>query len=378
MTSKNPVLLSVIVSTRNRAKRLTTLIQCIGSQMNIENINFEIIIVDNNSTDNTKEVVYAFTEGSNLKIKYVVEQKVGLANARNAGILASKGSLLLFLDDDILFPKEFISNALFGVQEYPEFSIFGFRILPDWDEVALKKKNFKPPFWLTLKKPFNLIQSFLPIHDLGKEVLQYPNKRAQNPIGAAFIVKKEMLEKTGPFREDLGAGQSGLCEDTEFFWYSMLCGFKVLYWPYAAVYHPVLSDRIKISYLHKWCFNLGKSLYLIKTSGRIRKELKQNISSENNELNKFLFLLKNNISLLDSKIARVPIFLLIKLVFLILVLPLTIFLFIFKKPFYISVNLTKTIGEIKQAIYKQKTNDILKNISSRDEIYLQEEQKISI
>ena len=321
MTSKNPVLLSVIVSTRNRAKRLTTLIQCIGSQMNIENINFEIIIVDNNSTDNTKEVVYAFTEGSNLKIKYVVEQKVGLANARNAGILASKGSLLLFLDDDILFPKEFISNALFGVQEYPEFSIFGFRILPDWDEVALKKKNFKPPFWLTLKKPFNLIQSFLPIHDLGKEVLQYPNKRAQNPIGAAFIVKKEMLEKTGPFREDLGAGQSGLCEDTEFFWYSMLLGFKILYWPYAVVYHPVTPERLTVSYLHKWYFNLGKSLWLIKSKGRIA----------------------NKTGLEKSKL-----FLFLKLFLLILFLPLSLILLFIKRPFYLTTMAAKVAGELKQ------------------------------
>ena len=267
--SKSQVELSVIVSTRNRAKQLATVIQCLGSQKDIENLNWEIVIVDNNSSDNTKEVAYAFCEGTNLKVNYICEPKTGLSNARNSGILTSKGSFLLFIDDDVLIPKEFICNALFGVKEFPEFHIFGFRLLPDWQDIS------KPPFWFTIKKPLNLIQSFLPIHDLGGETLQYPNRKAKNPIGACFLVKKEVFEKLGPFREDLGAGQSGVCEDTEFFWYSMINQFKILYWPFASLYHPVDPERLTISYLHKWYFNLGKSLYLIKNTGRIYKLLKE-------------------------------------------------------------------------------------------------------
>ena len=132
MNMKTQIELSVVICTKNRAKQLATLIQCLGSQKNIEKLNWEIVIVDNNSNDNTKEVAYAFCEGSNLKINYIFEPKPGLSCARNAGILASKGSLLLFADDDILIPNEFLSNALFGVQEYPEFQMFGFRVLPDW------------------------------------------------------------------------------------------------------------------------------------------------------------------------------------------------------------------------------------------------------
>ena len=315
---KSQVELSVIVCTRNRARQLATLIQCLGSQQNIEDLNWEIVIVDNNSTDNTKEVSYAFCEGSNLKINYLAEEKIGLACARNSGILASKGRYLLFIDDDVLIPKEFISNSFFGVREFPELDIFGFRVLPDWGEIK------KIPFWLTFKKPFNLIQSFLPIHDLGKETLHYPNKKAQNPIGACFIVKKEIFEKAGPFREDLGAGQSGLCEDTEFFWYAMLNGFKVIYWPYAVLYHPVLPERLSIRYLHQWYFNLGKSLYLIKNTGRIKREV-------------------------GDERWKAPIFLWIKLFLLILILPLSIFLLLIKRPFYLSTLVSKTFGEIKKS-----------------------------
>lgn len=317
--SKPQIELSIIVCTRNRAKQLATLIQCLGSQINLENLNWEIVIVDNNSSDNTKEVVYAFCEGSNLKINYVFEERTGLSYARNAGILASKGSLILFIDDDVLIPKEFISNVLFGTQEFSEFNIFSFKVLPDWGNIL------KPPFWFTLKRPFNLIQSFLPIHDLGHEPMQYPNRIAKNPIGACFLVKKEVFEKLGPFREDLGAGQSGLCEDSEFFWYAMMNKFKILYWPYAAIYHPVISERLSTKYLHKWYFNLGKSLYLIKTTGRIANVLKKrNLNSQ--------------------------FFLWIKLFLLLLLMPLTIVLLIIKRPFYLTTMLAKTLGEIKQSM----------------------------
>lgn len=317
------------------------MIECLGLQKNIENLNWEIVIVDNNSTDNTKDVSYAFCEGSSLKINYVYEPNVGLSHARNAGILASKGSLLLFIDDDVLVPNEFISNALFGVQEFPEFHIFGFRILPEW-------QHTKPPFWLSFKKPLSLIQSFIPIHDLGVEPLQYPNRHAKNPIGACFLVKKEVFEKVGPFREDLGAGQSGVCEDTEFFWYSMINKFKILYWPHAAIYHPADQKRINIAYLHKWYFNLGKSLYLVKNKGRIFNLQKKLVLGIEGFIADNLPLLEK--ILLQAKVFNISVLLYLKLFFLILLQPLTIILFLIKRPFYLTTMLSKTLGETKQAI----------------------------
>lgn len=348
---KQQVELSAIVCTRNRAKQLSTLIQCLGSQKGIENLKWEIVIVDNNSSDNTKEVAYAFCEGSNLKINYIHEPTIGLANARNTGILYSKGSYLLFVDDDVLLPNDFVNNTLVGVNEYPEFHIYGFRILPDWEEMKLKNPNFKKPYWLNFKKPLNLpinlIQSFIPIHDLGIETLQYPNRIAKNPIGACFMTRKEIFEKLGPFREDLGAGQSGVCEDTEFFWYAMINGYKVLYWPYSVLYHPVISDRLNPIYLHKWYFNLGKSLSLIKKSGRIyNKNKKPVLGFEGFIANRLPPVFE--MILLKTKIFRVPIFLWLKLFLLILLLPLSVFLLLIKKPFYLSTLFAKVLGEIRQ------------------------------
>ena len=326
--------MSVIVCTRNRAKKLATLFQCLGSQENIENLNFEIVIVDNNSNDNTKEVSYAFCEGSNLKVNYLFEEKVGLSNARNSGILASKGSYLLFADDDILIPNEFLSNLLFGIQEFPESHIFGYKVLPKWGEAS-------SPFWLKFKKPFGLSQSFLPIHDLGGELLTYPNRKSRNPLGACFLAKKEVFEKLGPFREDLGAGtNSGLHEDSEFFWWALVNGFKILYWPYVPVYHPVDPKRLSISYLHKWYFNSGKSLYLIKNSGRIVKN--SQLESQNPELTKL-------IKALTTKI-NVPLYLCLKFFILLLLLPASLFLLLIKRPFYFSTLLARALGEVRQTI----------------------------
>lgn len=342
MTEKQQVELSVIVCTRNRAKQLATLFQCLGSQQNIENLNWEIVIVDNNSTDNTKEVAYAFCEGSNLKINYLFESKNGLSYARNSGVLASKGTYLLFTDDDVLLPKEFLSNVLFGRKENEEAHIFGFRVLGDWQE------NLKLPFWMTFKKPFNLSQSFLPIHDLGKEVLCYPNRHTKNPLGACFLVKKEVFEKLGPFREDIGAGQSGSHEDTEYFWWALINNFKLLYWPYATLYHTVDPKRLTVSYLHKWYFNSGKSMYLVKNTGRIFNLKKKPIFGIEgfiaNQLPSVFEML-----LLKTKIFNVSIFLWLKLTLLFLLLPLSIPLVLIKRSFYLTTLFARALGEIKQS-----------------------------
>lgn len=342
---KTQIELSIIVCTKNRARKLASLIQCLGSQKNIEKLNWEIIIVDNNSTDNTREVAYAFCEGSNLRINYIFEPRTGLSIARNIGILTSKGSYLLFLDDDILIPDEFLSNVLFGVQEFPEFQIFGYRVLPDWEISKLKQ-----PFWLTFKKPFPLIQSFLPVHDLGGETLTYPNRHAKNPIGAGFLVKKEVFEKIVPFREELGAGQSGVCEDTEFFWYALLHNFKILYWPYAVLYHPVLPDRPTIKYIHKWYFNLGKSLHIVKNSGRLLNEKKKPVLGlEGIISNKLPHIFE--IVFLKVKIFNISIFLWLKFLCMLLLLPLTVFLILINRSFYLTTMLAKMLGEMKQSMF---------------------------
>ena len=350
---KPQIELSVIVSSRNRAKQLATLIQCLGSQRDIEKLNWEIVIVDNNSSDNTKEVSYAFCEGSNLKINYIFEPKTGLSYARNTGVLASKGSLLLFVDDDVLIPAEFISNALFGVQEFNEFHIFGFKVLPDFEEIKSQNPRFKPPFWMTFKKPFNISQSFLPVHDLGSEPLSYPNRITGNPLGACFLVKKEVFEKLGPFREDIGAGQSGAHEDSEFFWYALLNKFKILYWPYAVLYHPVTSERLSAKYLHQWYFNSGKSLYLVKNTGRIFNINKKPILGIEGFISNKLPPIFETL-LLKTKIFNVSIFLWLKLFLLILILPLSFFLLLIKRPFYLSTLFVKTLGEFKQATLHAK------------------------
>lgn len=322
--------------------------QCLGSQRDLEDLSWEIVIVDNNSKDNTKEVSYAFCEGSNLKVNYVFEPKQGSSHARNTGILASKGTYLLFMDDDVLIPNDFISNALMGAEEFEEFHIFGFRILPDWHEIL------KRPFWLTFNKPFNLIQSFLPVHDLGVEPLRYPNRITKNPISACFMVKKEVFEKAGPFREDLGVNASGQCEDTEFFWYALINRYQILYWPYATLYHTVNPNRLTLKYLHKWYFNLGKSLYLVKNTGRIFNLRKRPlVGIEGYIANRMPKIFRK--VLLDLKVFNISLFLWLKLLVLILLLPLTVFFVFINRAFFITTNIAKTVGEIREAV-RNKSN----------------------
>lgn len=251
------------------------------------------------------------------------------------------------MDDDVLLPKDYISNMFMGVQDFPEFDIFAPRILPDWQDVE------KCPFWLTFNKPFNLIQSFLPIHDLGVEPLRYPNRYAKNPISASFLIRKSVFENTGPFREDLGVNKAGQCEDTEFFWFAMINKYKLLYWPCASVYHTVNPNRLSIKYLHLWYFRLGKSLYLVKNTGRIFNLRKRPmVGVEGYIANKTPKLIRK--ILLDIKIANVTLFLWLKLILVLLLLPFTVLLIFINRTFYFSTMLAKTLGEVWQGMNLQR------------------------
>ncbi len=130
----------------------------------------------------------------------------------------------------------------------------------------------------------------------------------------------------------------------------MLKGFKILYWPYAALYHPVCPERLSVNYLHKWYFNLGRSLYILKSTGRIFNiKNKSMLGIEGFISNKLPSIFE--LLLLKVKIFKVSVFLWLKLFLSILILPLSILLALTKRPFYLTTLFAKTLGEAKQAYF---------------------------
>lgn len=126
------MLVSVIVCTRNRAASLRRTLQSIALAANKVTRGWELIIVDNGSSDNTPDVVESFRDL--LPIRIVKQPIPGLSNARNAGVSESKGEFILWTDDDVLVDEMWLQNWFRAFCEHDEIAVFGGRATPVYEE----------------------------------------------------------------------------------------------------------------------------------------------------------------------------------------------------------------------------------------------------
>jgi len=238
--------ISVLVCTYNRSKTLKVAVESIALQTLPQSIKWEIVVVDNNSTDQTRQVVQQLQRRYPELIRYLFEPKQGISNARNSGIAVARGEILAFLDDDETAGPDWLRTLTTNLHT-GEWAGAGGRVLPPAD--------FSPPQWLSTKSSF--VSGPLATFDLGLE----PGVLREPAFGANMAFRKEVFERLGGFRTDLGrSGQSMISnEDTEFGRRVLAAGFRLRYEPAAIAYHPVEENRLKKRYFLDWWFNKGRS-----------------------------------------------------------------------------------------------------------------------
>ncbi|MGO4373410.1 glycosyltransferase [Paenibacillus sp. MCAF20] len=186
---------------------------------------FEVIVVDNRSTDNTKQVVQEINQMTNIPIIYVYEERLGLSVARNRAIRESKGEYVLFLDDDAVASKEWISGIVSLFETDPRIGCVGGRIEPAW-EVA-------EPTWLL---PEN--RTLYTILDYSQEIVEM--QKPAIPFGANVAFRKSVFHSLKPFREDLGRVGSNLLSSEEAELIDRIRSkYTVYYTPHAWVRHKI-------------------------------------------------------------------------------------------------------------------------------------------
>ena len=251
-------MISVIVCTYNRSQSLGKTLASLSQLSAPSGTSSELIVVDNNSTDDTAELVKAFAAASRFSVQYVFEIKQGLSHARNAGISAARGDLLAFTDDDVTIDSRWLCE-LHGI--FDQFGCMGVggRIVPVW--------TGQRPSWLELVFSHPLRSDIrlcgpLVSFDHGQE----PCELHVLPFGANMAFKKAAFEKHGRFRTDLGRGSSlMLGEDSEFGARLLRAGDKLVYAPGAVVYHPVPETRLRRAYFQSHYFNSGR--YMVRVNG---------------------------------------------------------------------------------------------------------------
>src|SRR5215471_18449301 len=123
-------MLSVCICTYNRAQSLARTLDTLAAQNGIDWATVEVIVVDNNCTDDTADVVAA--AAARLPVRRVIEQAQGLANARNRALSVSRGPWIIFTDDDVLLEPDWLPSYAEAFEAFPEASFAAGRIVPLW------------------------------------------------------------------------------------------------------------------------------------------------------------------------------------------------------------------------------------------------------
>ena len=246
-------LISVVISTYNRSALLELALEEFINQKNIEKNEFEVIIVDNNSSDNTKDMVSNYQ--TEIIINYILEKKQGLGYVREAGLKNSKGRYVAFIDDDA-YP---LPNWLFLIKE----NIFKYE--PD----CICGPIF--PYYIT-EKPKWFKDSY-EIRSLGQKWQEVPPGTTYS--GSNMIWKREILEELGGFNVKLGMKKDLLIggEDTDLFYkYWTKFKGKVIFDPQIKVFHLTPDYKLNVPYMLKRSFAGGIAFSKInRNSNNLRK-----------------------------------------------------------------------------------------------------------
>ena len=230
---------TVILCTYNRCQSLATALESVAASELPDSIAWEVLVVDNNSKDNTRTVVEGFVRKYPARFRYFFEPQQGKSHALNSGIRESNGRILAFMDDDVVVDPKWLQNLAACFRE-TTWAGAGGRILPE--------RAFTPPAWLSLDGKYALAP--LALFDIGPEA----GELFEAPIGTNMAFRKEVFEKVGGFRTDLGPlpGTEARSEDMEFGYRALQAGFRLWYEPSAIVHHSLPVHRLKKEYFLAW------------------------------------------------------------------------------------------------------------------------------
>lgn len=264
---ETPPMISVIIPSYNRARMLGITIESFMNQ-DYPPDSFEIIIADNNSTDNTREVVADWQLKSAVPITYLFEQRQGVHYARNSAAKIATGNILYFTDDDMIADSKLLTEIVTVFSLDPLVGAATGRVLPKWE--------IEPPEWI-LKLCYN---GWLSIFDqLGEGI-----KIEQYDLGVYSChqaIRREAFFKSGGFNPEstysdyIGDGETGLNNKLKDL------GYKFGYNSKSLIYHMIPPSRMTQDYLNKRLANQGSADCYTEYKKNIfsKEELLQRISS---------------------------------------------------------------------------------------------------
>lgn len=244
--SNPPVRLSIAVCTHNRAALLPRCLEALMRQDGVAADAVEVLVIDNRSTDATKQVAESFQRRSRA-VRYVFESQLGLSVARNRGVAEARAPLVAFVDDDAFAEPQW-AEAVLAAFAYADnhVAVVAGRVFPEWETT--------PPDCMT---PF--LEALFTVHDRGEEPkVMTPNEYF---VGANMTFRRDILQQLGGFEPRLGRVGASLLSNEETHLRDQLTsrGFKCVYAPRAIVHHHIGKDRLTPAYIRRRLLAQGQS-----------------------------------------------------------------------------------------------------------------------
>jgi len=238
---------SIIVSTRNRAADLANLLPLLLGQQTDKP--YEVIVVDNESTDATPSVVQPFLRAPGFR--YVIESKVGASHARNRGIVEARGDILLFIDDDVLVGSNWMHALTQVYRDHRDAWAVGGKVVLEYDGPI--------PQWYYDGLPSWLIGLIGPEIDCGDDTILFAPGR--EVWSANLSARRDVIARIGGFRTDLGPkGKRRLLgEDNEFCQRVHAHGGRLYYCGAAVVRHPIPRARYSLGAIRRSAYWAGRT-----------------------------------------------------------------------------------------------------------------------
>ena len=231
---------SVVISTANRSDSLEPTLRSLANQQLPEDIEFEIIVVDNNSTDRTRAVVDRAVSDGLKEVRYEFEPRQGVSYGRNLGIRSARSPIVAFTDDDNDVSPEWIQTIVKTFAERPDIDVIGGPIFPRWPA--------EPPQWLDRRH-----WSPLAVVDYGADAFC---SNAANPVcllTANLAVRRPAFDRVGTFSPEFPRGQ-----DHEFLIRFWRAGGQALYVPALVAYARIQPERLERRYHRAWHARHGR------------------------------------------------------------------------------------------------------------------------
>jgi glycosyltransferase involved in cell wall biosynthesis len=240
------MLVSVVICSYNRAAYISGALDSLYQQTASKD-DFEVIVVDNNSTDGTEQVVSKWrSENTEGYFHYSTETNQGASYARNTGAKLAKGQWLCFMDDDAIATPSYIENIIKHIHAKPEAIGFGGRIIPKYIP--------SEPIWMSY-----YVSSLVGNFDYAPTSCAFEN--GKYPIESNMIVKKDIYESIGGFNTALPGVVGTLRiggEGKELFYKILALGHTIYYDPSICVHHVVEVKKLTSEYMYRVASGIGR------------------------------------------------------------------------------------------------------------------------